>query len=152
MLLALTSSLYSRVIQQAILSLCIPLKSPVWNLQTLCRAKLFTIPLTNVPETPTMAAGATPRQPPGQQRRSASQRRNALTANHAVTPCDGWTGWASRRLLLGSDTVQSSVIFGRRITLCHGMDLLILLPVCVYACVHGSIWSLSTVAVSCEQS
>lgn len=31
-------------------------------------------------------------QPPGRQRRSASERRNALTANQAVTPCDGWTG------------------------------------------------------------
>lgn len=31
----------------------------------------------------------------------------------------------------GSLTVQGAVIFGRRITLCHGMDLLILLCVCV---------------------
>lgn len=64
MLLSLTSSLYSQVVQQAILSLCIPLKSLVWNLQTLCRAKLSTISLTNAPETPTMAAGAAPPAPP----------------------------------------------------------------------------------------
>ena len=36
----------------------------------------------------------------------------------------------TQRLSQGSDTVQSSVIFGRRITLCHEMDLLILLRVC----------------------
>lgn len=39
------------------------------------------------------------------------------------------------RLLQGSGTVQSSVIFGRQITLCHEMDLLILPRVRARLCV-----------------
>lgn len=44
-----------------------------------------------------------------------------------VAPCDGVT-----RPPAGSLTVHSSVIFGRRITLCHEMDVN---PECVRACV-----------------
>lgn len=68
----------------------------------------------------------------------------ALTAlpnqavSHLVMVGQAEPAGVTRRLLQGSDTVQSSVIFGRRITLCHEMDLLIPLRVGVgvCACVH----------------
>lgn len=80
-----------------------------WNLQTPCREKLFTNRSDKRPESPTIVQLVQPHRPPARSLNpstppedgSVGGRRSvgALTAppNQTVTPCDGRTGWASRR-------------------------------------------------------
>ena len=68
-------------------------------------------------------------------RSSALWQHCRIRLSHLVMGGRAEPADVTQRLLQGSDAVQSSVIFGGRITLCHEMDLLILLCACVHACV-----------------
>lgn len=164
-LVSLRSSVCSWSVWQARLSH--PLNLTLWNLQTSCRGTIFHNLPTNTPRVPQCSwcspVGTYPLPHAflhfpalrGQQRRvgvwaSAFWQRCRIRRPRLVTGGQAERAGVTLRLLQGSGTVQSSVIFGRRITLCHEMDLLILLCVRVCVCVRlrAPIWSLSTVAVS----
>lgn len=127
--------------------------------------KNFTQSLWQMPWESHDAAGATPSAPacsfppslPSFFRPNPSTRRTVVAVgvwasllwqhcrirlSHLVIGGQAEPAGVTQRLLQGSDTVQSSVIFGRRITLCHEMDLLILLRVWV-----GGVWVFVCVCV-----
>lgn len=142
--LSLHSSLHSYVV-----SLC---SLQIWLLQT-CRhpaEKNF----SQTPQESHNAAGANPTGPPCGRRPGIV----ALTAlpNQTVTPCDGRTGWASRRHPAPPAGVghSSELRYFWQADYVMSRDGFANPAACVRVleCVRAMIWSPGTVAVSCEHA
>lgn len=151
-LVSLRSSVCSWSVWQARLSH--PLNLTLWNLQTSCRGTTFHNLPTNTLRVPQCSwcspVGTYP--PPSRlsslpcsQRAAAAGRRLSVGVLTAL-PNQTAALWREDRLSKQASPCTScrgraqfrAVIFGRRITLCHEMDLLILLcmRVCVFVCAY----------------